>query len=322
MKSSSPPSWESFNPDFSGAEIDPRALCTDPADVYAIITDPLIQGLWVDLGSGFGHTVLTYAMTFPDRLAVGIEFEHSRVEAARSLALANSLGNVEFLHRDLLVDSIPVAENYFLYFPQGHVLDRILSILAKLVSSFNLIVIESNGDLFPRLDREEWLTVIKEIPLSGARHSPYARIYQPNHQVRNLAGLHPHSFHQKYFLISDGDMEWWGNSFGLYASGDHYALAIPPRSVREDQVVKIMTKDQLNRETAFLLTLRELSGVSVGAGGRVYHGPLRKILKRPAFSVEFPGGERVEWKDIDWIKQENFLCYESSRDFFSLPHVP
>ncbi len=321
MKSSSPPSWESFKFDFSGAEIDPRALCTDPQDVAAICADSSIQGKWIDLGSGFGHTVLTYAQLFPGRLALGLELDSSRVNASRNSALSHHLTNAEFLTHNLLTDPLPVGENYFLYFPQGHVLDRILSELAR-VRAFNLIVIESNGDLFPRLDREEWLTIEREIPLSGKRHSPCARIYRPNEKARELAGLHRYSFQEKYFLIADGESSWLGNSFGLYASGDQYTLAQPPRTVREDQVVKIMTRDELDLKTGFLIALREYENVTVSVWERIYQGPLRKILMTPTFSVEFPGGERVEWKDIDWIKQDNILCYESSRDFFFLPRVP
>lgn len=334
MSSSSPPSWESFNFDFSGAEVsvsgsegsyqglDPRALCTDPADIFSIVTDPLIRGDWVDLGSGFGHTVLSYATIFPDRMALGIEREPSRIREAQRLAREKNLSSARFIQGDLLTVKIPEAENYFLYFPQGHVLDRILSELTKLKRSFRLVAIESHGDLFPRLERERWLELKKEIPLTGKRHSAFARIYQNTGEEQELAGLHRYSFQKKYFLLRDELTEWWGNSFGLSASGDAYLLSHPPRTVRESQVVKIMTREELDRETSLLLILRELPRVSVGSQGRIYEGPIRKILKSPAFSVEFPGGERVEWKHIDWIKQDNHLCYDSSRDFFFLPLVP
>ncbi len=93
MKSSLTPYWESFklaensvSDDPSGYRgLSPDALCTDPEDILGIIHDPLIHGTWVDLGSGYGHTVLTYAETFPERKSIGIERENSRAALSRKM---------------------------------------------------------------------------------------------------------------------------------------------------------------------------------------------------------------------------------------------
>ncbi len=298
-------------------DLDLRALCTDPDDVRAILQDPLIHGTWVDLGSGFGHTVLTYKELFPKRRAIGIERELSRVEASRKLSASLKI-QAEFIHGDLLRDTIPEGETYFLYFPQGHVLDRVLSEISK-NENFVLVVIESHGDLFPRLDKETWLKLEKEIPLKSERHYPYARIYRPTGAKRTLNGLHQFSFDEYFFLVSDGTSEWWGDSFGLYAVEEDYLLMHPPRTVKDKDIVKTLTKNDLPPVLSFLISLRRLPDIEFTAGQKSLCGPIRKIHGRDAFSVEFPGGEQLQWKDIDRIKQGNRICYDSSSEFFFLP---
>ncbi|MFL5785160.1 MAG: class I SAM-dependent methyltransferase, partial [Bacteriovoracaceae bacterium] len=298
--------------------LDPRALCTSVEDVLSIIENPLVKGTWVDLGSGLGHTVLTYAHHSPDRAAIGIEKEEARVRVARKLAAENHLV-CEFICGDLLTDPLPEGDVYFLYFPQGHVLDRVLSELAK-KEKFVLIAIESHGDLFPRLDQEKWLTVGDVVELKDPRHNTHARIYLPQKGERKLPRLHEVSFLERFFLVKDDSGDWIGESFGLFSSGDEIALTTPPRTVKEENVVKIMTSDELHPVLQFLVSLRRLPDVKVSSGNRIYHGPIRKILVGGAFSVEFPGGERVEWKDINRITQGTHLCYDSfSGSSFSLP---
>lgn len=296
-----------------------EALCTSPEDVLAIISDPLVHGTWVDLGSGFGHTVLTYAEKFPERSAIGIEKENARRAIAARIAHERNL-NCEFLLGDLLTHEIPDGETYFLYFSQGHVLDRILSELSR-KEIFTLVVIESHGDLFPRLDKEKWLKLEKEIPLRGQRHNHFARIYRPDKLERKLSGLHQVSFLERYLLLKDASGLWWGDSFGLSENGDAYLLETPPRTVKGSEVVKIMTKDELPPLIAFLVSLRKLPDVTIFTRDKVHKGPLRKIHDAPAFSVEFLSGERVQWSDIGRITQGNYLCYESSSPSYSLPPV-
>lgn len=297
--------------------IDPEALCTRPEDILSILSDPLVTGTWVDLGSGYGHTVMTYAEKFPDRKSVGVEKEEPRNEWAKALAREKEL-TCDFIQGDLLTDDIPEGNTYFLYFPQGHVLDRILSFLSQ--RPVTLVVIESHGDLFPRLEKEAWLKLEREIPLSSKRHNPLARIYRSTGEGK-LHGLHQYSFEEKFILFRDATGLWWGDSFGLCAQGDDYLLAHPPRTVKDSDVVKIMTKSELPPLVSFLISLRKLPDVSVTARGKVFHGPIRKILETPAFSVEFPGGERLQWSDIGRITQGSYLCYDSSSPSFSLPPV-
>ena len=298
---------------------DVEALCTQPEDVFSIINDPLIHGTWVDLGSGFGHTVITYAETFPERMAVGIEREDARRNLAVEIAREKNV-KCHFIAGDLLTHNIPDGDTFFLYFPQGHVLDRILCELSRR-ETFTLVVIESHGDLFPRIEKEKWLKLIKEVRLKSERHNGFARIYRPERGERKLFELHRHSFLAHYFLIKDDLGMWWGESFGLCAMGNDYLLQTPPRTVRENDVVKIMTISELSPLMRFLISLRKLPDVTIFANGKLFKGPLRKIHETPAISVEFSDGERVHWGDIGRITQGTHLCYDSSSPSFFLPPV-
>ncbi len=331
MKSSLTPYWESFkiaetsvsDDPSSYRGLSPEALCTDPEDILTIISDPLIQGDWVDLGSGYGHTVLTYAEKFPLRRATGVEKEFSRVELARKISQDLKL-EAHFLQGDLLSCEIPDGNVYFLYFPQGHVLDRILSVLSE-KRDLTLVVIESHGDLFPRLAKEKWLSLTKVIPLKSARHDAYARIYTSQGNPSTLAGLHEFSFRHLHLLVSQNGESWLGESFGLYASGESYTLMHPPRSLDEADVVKIMTIEELSPVQKFLSALRRQGDVVIVTADKIFSGSVRKIIVGPAFSVELSTGARVEWTSIQSIKQGQHLCYDSSHtsssEQFSLPPV-
>lgn len=325
MKSSLTPYWESFKDAENLVSDDPaayrglspEALCTDPEDILEIVSDSLIQGTWVDLGSGYGHTVLTYAEKFPERKAIGVEREEARVSLSQKIADELKL-SVNFIQGDLLHCDIPEGHVYFLYFPQGHVLDRILSFLMR-KKDIVIVAIESHGDLFSRLDRENWLKLSKIISLKSSRHNPHARIYSTIKVSDKLSGLHDYSFQEKIFLISEDGTTWLGESFGLYESGANYQLVHPPRTIQEENVVKIMTINDLSQTEKFLIGLRRAGELEVTAGEKNYSGFIRKIITSPAFSVEFSCGERVEWERIQLIKQGQHLCYDSSSGFFSLP---
>ncbi len=185
-----------------------------------------------------------------------------------------------------------------------------------------LVVIESHGDLFPRLDKEEWLIVARRIPLKSQRHDMEARIYRSSGTVGKLSGLHEYSFRERFFLISEDGMTWLGESQGLFASGSDIQLIHPPRTIQEENVVKIMTINELSPLERFLNLLRRTGELEMTTGEKNYSGFIRKIITAPAFSVEFSCGERVEWSRIQLIKQGQHLCYDTSSGFFSLPHVP
>lgn len=328
MKSSLPLSWEHFNSRHDEIEINvsdkagsykgirPEALYTSNEDLEKIFSHELVQGTFVDLGCGHGKTALFYGGLFPERRSLGIEFEAERLKTGLSFKEKHQLTNVELIHADLARCEIPLADTYFLYFPTGPVLDRILSVLYEKDNFFRLIVIESHGDLFPRLDLENWIKIISEIPLLSSRHHPSARIYERQFLTRNISPAFTLSFEHHYLVIEDDTGCWIGNSFGMeWSSGDRFELLTPPRTLFWKNVKKMMVLHEFKPEIQQALMLRSKGEVTLTTSNSRYEGHIRKIFVEPTFGLELSSGEKVEWDEILTIIQGSLLCYESSSDF-------
>lgn len=311
-----------LRPDFYPG-LDPAALYTDLVDLYALMTHDLAQGCWLDLGCGTGVGPLMYAALYPDRKSFGIEAASSRLRAGQVIQERLGLVNASLIHGDLLNCAIPIAETYFLYFPTGHVLDRVLSELASFKHPLSIVAIESHGDLLPRLRKEGWLNEISTTKLSAARHHPEAIWFESNHSPREQQGAHYLSFKQQALVIRDGNSEeWLAESFGLNWSHDNiFDLLTPPRSIDWQQVISVRDESALSRELSFLYHLRPLGEVSLSARGTSYSGTIRKIIISPTFSVELSTGQKLKWQEIQSIHWDQFLCYESSSAYFCLPPV-
>lgn len=300
--------------------ISEEALLTTQEDFHRIFKS-LPQGeTWVELGSGHGLGPLTFAKLFPDKKAVGVEFELARFEASVMSLAKSSLQNAQFIHADLLTCPIPQGEFYFLYFPTGIVLDRILHQLGSRTESFYLIVIESHGDLLPRLKKEKWLRIHSEIPLSSARHYPQAVVFQKCAQ--NGSDLHDVSFQEKFLTIRDQSSEWIGESFGLeWVRDNEFQLLTPPRTINEFQVKNVSDLSQIPVEFHSALLLRKLGMLTIHRMTDVKQSYIRKIFISPSFKLELSSGEQVEWSQITQIYWEDTLCYDSLLDYFFYPHV-
>lgn len=297
-----------------------EALLTTSDDFLRIFKG-LPQGeTWVELGSGHGLGPILFGKTFNDKNAIGVEFELARYQASTGALENSTLSNVHFIHADLLTCHIPKGDFYFLYFPTGLVLDRILHHLGKQLETFYLVVIESHGDLLPRLRKEKWLSVHTEIPLSSARHYPHAVIFKKC--GRKEADLHDQSFQEKYLILSDESSEWIGETFGLeWIRENEYQLLIPPRTITEFQVKNVYDFEQIPVEFHSALLLRKLGILTIHCMTGVKQGHIRKIFISPSFKVELSSGEQVEWSEIKQIYWENTLCYDSLLDYFFYPHV-
>jgi SAM-dependent methyltransferase len=328
MKSSSLLNWEHFNSrhfetekniskrqgSYQGLNAD--AMYTSLEDLEALFSHKLISGRFIDLGCGHGRSALFYADLFPERESIGIEFEKARLDVGESFSIKNKLFNARLYHLDLLTCDIPDGETYFLYFPTGPVLDRILSVLYQKTSAFILIAIESHGDLLPRLDLENWLHAVSEVPLKSARHASCARIYQ-RHLVTRDDSLLPFtlSFRRHFLFIKDLQDVWIGESFGMeWVTDDRFELQTPPRTINWKNVKKMMVWDDLHALYQLAVDLRARGEVSITSSMGDYEGFIRKIIIEPVFRLELSTGQQVEWNKIFTITQESSLCYESSSD--------
>lgn len=326
MKSSWPRSLEHFKFDHALIEngvgdqngsyqgLSASALYTSREDFLAIFSHPSITGTFVDLGCGTGEGCLLYNYLYPERSSIGVDFESSRIEAGLRIKEKLKLSGVSLLKQDLLKDLLPIGDTYFLYFPTGMVLDRILHELYRSQRFFRLVAIESHGDLFPRLAKETWLKLVTEIPLTSERHHPMARIFE-RQEVERSKSLIPHeiSFVEKYLLVQDNGFQWIGESLGLeWSYGDRYELLIPPRTIHWSEVQGILSFDQIPVKYHEALRIRRMAEVTIRTADSVFTGHIRKIIIEPTFHLEISSGEQVEWNHIVTITQGSTLCYASS----------
>lgn len=324
MNSSLPQSWERFNSQHREIErsvsdqrgsclgLSAEALYTTSDDLNRIFDDGLISGTFCDLGCGHGLAPLLYGERFPTRKAIGIEFEKARLDFGRGEAQKLHLENVSLIEGDLLSCNIPKADTYFLYFPTGPVLDRILTTLYELGSAFRLVVIESHGDLLPRIELENWLSLLKEIPLSSKRHYPNARIYERTLAQRDKR-LFPFtlSYQEKFFVLTDE--EWIGETYLMeWQKEEAFDLCYPPRTIHMSSVKKVLSKEELSAELKCCVEIRRRGEVNIKTSKSSFKGHIRKIITKPSFHLELSGGEKVEWSDITSISKGSELCYDSS----------
>lgn len=323
MSYSLPQFWEHFN--FSPEEIEnqvsdkdgsykglrPEALYTSDEDLLKIFSYPDISGTFCDLGCGTGKAPLLYGYLFKDRKAYGLELEEARLKVGNHFKSLYPADNVFLMQVDLLTCDIPQVDTYFLYFPTGPVLDRILTKLYELKGHFRIIAIESHGDLLPRLDLENWLTLKEEIPLKSQRHYHSARVYLRNEQVR-LKTLLPFtlSYEKKFLLISEE--EWIGETEGLEWNKDlSFTLMLPPRTIQWSDVKKLVVLEDIDLKMHAAIRIRRLGMVEIQTQAKSYVGIIRKIITKPTFHLELSSGEKVEWDEILTITQDNKICYES-----------
>lgn len=296
--------------DGSYKDLDLRALYTSVSDLKNIFSK--LSGSFCDLGCGTGMSSVLYGILFPSRESFGIEFEASRLNVGLDFVSMNRVQNVALTCEDLLHSDIPYADNFFLYFPTGHVLDRILSVLSER-QNIRLIVIESHGDLIHRIEQENWLTLIEEIPLKVQRHYPMARVYKHNN-CKRADDLWPFeiTFKDQYLLIEENDETSIASSFGMeWIGGQKFNLVHPPRTVSMKDVRKIITSPS-ELQVKFLglaLEIRKKGTVKIQTRSSSFDGFIRKIIITPSFRVEISSGEKVEWSDIISITQGSDLCY-------------
>lgn len=339
MKSSSARPWEYFKTlfDFSYEEIEKdvkdypdqysglnsAALYTCLEDLYQIMHHPALEGDWVDLGAGTGQSALLYASLFTERKAWALEISSARINAGKILQNKLQIKNAYLKESNLLKDEIPEGGTYFLYFPTGMILDRVLNELYNKKKDFVLVAIESHGDLLGRLKLENWLGVVGEVPLKSSRHHPQALIFKTKWQKRSdQSKPFQISFLEKYLLISEGDHQWIGESQGLTHHGhDMFDLLTPPRTIKWTQVQRICDLEEINPDFHFALGLRRLGQLNITTKSGHNLSFIRKIIIRPGFSLEIVTGEKIEWADIQSIYWGTTLCYESSSGYFFLPPV-
>ena len=145
-------------------ELESNALNNSYLDFYKMALSLNIQEheSFVDLGAGYCKAGLSISLFNPNIKVQCLEFVKERVLSAREASKKLDKHNAHFIVQDLLDHQLelPIANYYFIYLPNGKLLESLLKRL-KLISksfSFKLIVIESHGELVNRIRLESsWL---------------------------------------------------------------------------------------------------------------------------------------------------------------------
>lgn len=166
--------------------LDPRALLTSYIDYYQILEDVPKGEELVDVGAGYCRgTILSEFLGL--NKCHSIEIVKERITEAFD-AISNFSGDTSLLlNQDLSTCTLPEAYGYFLYFPKGEILYRILSQLFELSKHQDcfLYVCESHGDMLDYLNMFSSITQVKSFKVSQPRHSDQIVKYE----IRPLNGV-------------------------------------------------------------------------------------------------------------------------------------
>lgn len=297
-----------------------QALYTSFSDLENIMGHKAIKGKWIDIGGGSGRSCLLYSF-LKNEESINIEIDPARSRITDILAAKFKL-KASSLTSDLLKEEIPEGDCYFLYFPTGIVLDRVLDELSKR-QGFNLVVIESHGDLIARIEKEHGYELVAQIPLETPRHHPYAHIYQKKEKSPLQLGPHQLSFMDHLLVIKDDAGEWIANSYGLeWLTGDQYQFLYPPRTISWNQSFKGIF-DKGSKDFGLIWHICEVRKLGelkfVLKNGEELYGCIRKIRLSTPLLLEISTSELIEWESIEKIFKGSHLCYEFSSSSFSLP---
>ncbi|MBY0516980.1 MAG: class I SAM-dependent methyltransferase [Bacteriovoracaceae bacterium] len=309
-----------------------EALYTSYQDLLEVMPWLYKQGArtWCDVGCGVGRSCLLWSWLTQER-AIGIELVPERIEEARAACRSKNLSQIHWIEGDFSSPSraLPESDVYFLYLATGPQLDALLAKIKKRSTPSWVVVIESHGDLKPRLQWEAWwlAPTANRFSLKSFRHDPWVQVYKtrPDHPVFHLEdswetksgllpqdlALHPNplgylltkSFLKNWEIVIDERGEKWTmETIGL-AWHDMNTVQghLPPRQVswsRENiGLRRIPEEGQYAQWSAWRREERLFSylthqGIS---GQRV---KLRKIIISPYDELEFSDGVRVKWEDI------------------------
>ncbi len=218
---------------------------------------------------------------------------------------------------------------YFIYLATGPELDALLAKLKKLSAPTWVVVIESHGDLKPRLQWEAWwlAPTPQRFQLHSQRHDPWLQVYRtrPDHPVFSLEdnwegrqgllpselALHPSPLgyllsksYQRHWelVIAQADEKWTMETLGLKwhdpqtLQGSH-----PPRQLTWGKVTvgvrRVPSEPWYRQCSDWRREQRDLDCLTHAKLER-RRVKIRKIIISPEVQLEFSDGLRVAWGDI------------------------
>ncbi len=309
-----------------------EALYTSYHDLIEVMPWLYKQGArsWCDVGCGVGRSCLLWSWLTQEK-AIGIELVSERIEEARAASRAKNLTHIHWIEADFSSPSrnLPDSDVYFLYLATGPQLDSLLAKLKKRSTPSWVVVIESHGDLKPRLQWEAWwlAPTANRFSLKSFRHDPWLQVYKtrPDHPVflledswetrsgllpQDLA-LHPHplgyllskSFLKNWEIVIDERGEKWTMETIAMAWHDMNTLQgqYPCRQVtwsRDNIGLRRIPEEVQYAEFARWRREERLFSYLTHQGISGQRVKLRKIVISPQDELEFSDGVRVKWEDL------------------------
>lgn len=308
--------------------VSPEALYTSYHDLLEVMPWLYQQGArrWCDVGCGVGRTCLLWSWLFEDAEAHGVELVPERLEEARSAARSLPAPHTFWVEGDFASPSLklPDADVFFIYLATGPQLDALLAKLKHRASPAWVVVVESHGDLKPRLQWEAWwlAPTAHRFALQSQRHDPWLQVYRtrPDHPVLQLEdawegrtgllpnelALHPSplgyllgkSFQRHWELVVEENGEKWTmETLGLSWHNPQALQGLhPPRQIEWPKVTMGLRRipedlpyrrwaDWRRQETV----LRYRGPAQEGRRVKI-----RKIYLSPLPCLEFSDGVRVQ----------------------------
>lgn len=317
-----------------------EALYTSYKDVLGLMEWLKGQGVnrFCDLGCGVGRTVLLWSWLFPDAQGIGVELVPERLNEARSAGLAKGLQNVNWVEGDFSSPSVelPKADVYFIYLSTGPALDALIDKIKKQSNNAWIAVIESHGDLKPRLQWESWWLVphSQRFTLTSQRHDPWLALYKVNstHPGFGLerswdgrAGLmpselelHPNplsyvlskSFQRHWELvIGENNEQWTMETLGVRWHGPlEIEGQFPPRQFKWIKgnigLRHIPEQGEYGQWVKWRREGTFLSYISL-QGEKAQNVLLRKIYVAPVTRLEFSNGRQITPSELQFLRPSN-----------------
>lgn len=318
-----------------------EALFTSYKDVLSAMGWLRRQGVqrWCDIGCGVGRTVLLWSWLYPEAVGVGIELVPERLNEARGAALAHGLTNTHWVEGDFSSPSLelPEADAYFIYLSTGPALDAVLEKLKKSGRPSWVVVIESHGDLKPRLQWESWwlAPIPQRFSLSSHRHDPWLGLYQihsehPGHALERswegrsgilpdelfqhpspLGYLLTKSFQRHWEVVIGEDdaagtlAQWTMDTLGLRWHGsDSIQGQFPPRQFKwrlHSIGLRHVPQDPQYEQLAHWRRSGTTLDYATQAGLREQGVLLRKIYVTPEIRLEFSNGRQIPLSALQFL---------------------
>ena len=316
----------------------PEALYTSYHDLFEVMSFLYDKGArsWCDVGCGVGRTCLLWSW-LTDSPAVGVELVPERLEEARAASRGFPLPQVSWIEADFASPArhIPDSDVYFIYLSTGPQLDALLSKLKRRARPAWVVVIESHGDLKPRLQWEGWwlAPTANRFSLHSHRHDPWVQVYRtrPDHPVLQLEeawegrkgllpeelALHPSplgyllgkSFQRNWELVIEEQGEMWTmETLGLaWHTPASVQGVFPPRQVNlssatvglrrlpEEHPYQAWCEWRRNETALHYITRQGQEGKRV---------KMRKIILSPRPMLEFSDGQRIDCDQLFHLEEQ------------------